>query len=166
MIPWIQQIAQCSDRTQQLLAAAGWTPDRQVDVSQDIQEMEAEGYTCFPVAQTFLRSFQGLQLEWTDMDVRSGRELQNSLWIDSAAAAAGEFPEWHRDYEAFLGRPLCPIGRAENSHFTLWMDIQGWIYGTFDELCVLYGETAVQAIDALVTRRTSRKLRDSDGTPI
>jgi hypothetical protein len=165
-IPWMEQIAQCSERTQQLLVAAGWRPDRQVDINQDIQELEAEGYTCFPMVQTFLRSFRGLQLQWIDMDVGSGRELQNSLWIDSAAAAGGIFPEWRSDYESFLGKPLCPIGRAENDHFTLWMDMHGRVYGTFDEMCVLYGETAVQAIDGLVMRKTSRMLRASDGTPI
>ena len=159
-INFTHQVAACDQRTQQLLSDAGWFPDRQVDISQDIKELEAEGYTVFPSVQRFLLSFNGLDLQWSIFDTRSGRDLHTDVWIDGAAVAGALFSEWRSDYEAFLGTSVCPIGKAEHGHFTLLMDIRGQVFGVFDELIVLYGETGVQAIDTLVTRRKPVILRE------
>ncbi|MFJ7247095.1 hypothetical protein ACIQWA_20955 [Kitasatospora sp. NPDC098652] len=42
----------------------GWYPGRHVDVSSDIQSLEAQGYIPRPVAIDFLESFRGLKV-WT-----------------------------------------------------------------------------------------------------
>ncbi|WP_326568909.1 SUKH-3 domain-containing protein [Amycolatopsis rhabdoformis] len=44
------------------LRLAGWHPGRHLDVSSDIQSLEAQGYTPSAAATEFLASFQGLKI--------------------------------------------------------------------------------------------------------
>lgn len=41
------------------LAAAGWTPDRRVDIGADIAALEDEGYQIWPGVNRFLESSRG-----------------------------------------------------------------------------------------------------------
>lgn len=44
------------------LRQAGWYPGRHLDVSSDIQSLEAQGYIPSPLATAFLESFRGLKI--------------------------------------------------------------------------------------------------------
>ena len=50
---------------QNVLARAGWTPDRQMDASSYIRAIEQESYTAFLQVQHFLQRFGGLRITWS-----------------------------------------------------------------------------------------------------
>lgn len=155
-----ERVAMCDPQTQQLLFGAGWSPYRQVDISNDVKDLEKEGFTIFPSVRTFLESFNGIALEWSYYNQRSQRDLYTDVWINGSRAADSLFSEWIDDYKEALGVGVCPVGKAEHNHFTLLISAEGQMYGVFDELIVEYGANGIEAIDTIVTGKKVKVLRE------
>ena len=74
----------------QVLNAAGWTPDRKINISAWVEELGPQGYNLSDVAAQSLRSFGGLELGPINME---GPNFGNdeSLNIDPILAGSGHF---------------------------------------------------------------------------
>jgi len=146
-----------SAQTLNLLRSAGWSPERAVDIGRYVQALETEGYEVFPVVETFLRRFGGLEIAYP-INFHS-QSLTNSIHFDAAAAAAAVDNEGYvSKYAERIGVPVCVIGEADNRSTTLMMDQEGRVYGGFDDYLSFYGETGEQAIEHIIGRQNIKRL--------
>lgn len=89
------------------LAAAGWTPDREVDVANLLSVLEESGFRPHPLAREVLESFRGLVVEPVN---REGPGFPNGepLTFDPLAAADHLSPL--KELEEVLGGHYYPLG--------------------------------------------------------
>jgi hypothetical protein len=105
-----------------LLRNSGWYPGRSVDSSVDVGALKAEGFEVTEVAERFLREFSHLSISW---------ETQSSpLIIDGAVVARNADTGWCELYSEAIATVLVPVG--EYSHMTLYIDLEGGLWGGFD----------------------------------
>lgn len=90
-----------------VLRAAGWSPARRVDLSEDITSLEGQGFVFHPVILEALVRFGGLHLRPQGRPGAAQRPAP--FHLDPYEAADGEFEKFTRLTAGFDG-PLAPIG--------------------------------------------------------
>lgn len=90
------------------LESAGWTPDRSVDISAWVNELEPQGYRLSEPAEEALRSFGGLELGPVNL---TGPNFSNgeSLNIDPILAGSGHYA-LAEELEHEIGENWFPLG--------------------------------------------------------
>lgn len=137
-----------STRAQQLLAAAGWHPQRQVDLAPIQAALAADGYALHSAAEAFLSEFAGLHISFPHPLAGA---LLDDFDFDAAAAAADVEPERVLiEYVERVKEPLCIVGSCHSGHMVLAMAPSRKVYGGYDEVLVLVGESGEEAIEALL----------------
>jgi hypothetical protein len=142
-----------SPATLELLAEAGWSPARSVDISAEVRHLSRIGYRVSAAAEQFLRSFLGLTIR------RPCGTSEDTLDIIPAEAASRVWRDRVRTYESFLGVELCPVGSYFTWTFTLLMAPDGVVYGGADDTLRWLGGSGAEAVENLLTRHQSRLLR-------
>jgi SUKH-3 immunity protein len=132
-----------SEKTLSLLYASGWSYNRNVDISNDLQTLRNEGYTIFPVIIDFLEQFSGLQIDIPNPIVPN---IKRTLDFRISSAMRGIRQRTVDAYGDGLDRVLCLIGVDNDSiHFT--MDGEGKVYGLYDRMILFIGNSDEEAIE-------------------
>lgn len=137
-----------SDRAYSVLAAAGWSPERAIDISDQVAALEGDGYTVFDSVRAFLARFGRMVLEYAHY---KDPTRPDRATLDAVEAAAGVFPETVSSWSAALGQGVCPIGQAFSDHMTLVMAADGSVYAGYDDTLVRVGRSGEEAIENLTT---------------
>jgi hypothetical protein len=135
-----------------LLHEAGWFPGRNVDVTRDLAALAAEGFEMTAAAQEFLREFSGLDIASETKD--------NSLIVNGATVARDADIGWCDAYSTEIGSRLVPV--AEYAHMTLYVDLDGGLWGGVGNEYGQVGSTLVEAIERIFFRggqRLDRRLK-------
>ena len=123
----------------ELMRAAGWEPERTVDITADIASLKSEGFDVSPAAETFLREFSHLSLK--------APGHSHPLVVDGGLAASHAFAGWAESYSAAVGHLVTPVG--EYSNLTFWVDDTGDIWATFDDAYGYAGQSLVEVVQGL-----------------
>lgn len=106
-----------------LLRRSGWFPGRNVDVTDELAFIAAEGFQATPAAEGFLSQYSGLQIAW--------ESKSNPLILSGRVAARGVDSAWCDAYSAAIGLTLSPVGQYSN--MTVYIDPTGELWGGFDD---------------------------------
>ena len=128
-----------------LLSKSGWRNGRKTSATKYKELALREGYHWFDAVDKFLSEFGGLQMYF---HVKDKKDL---LHFDAIKAMLDIDPLWIKeDYYSRLGnKNLCPIGQSSADHMTLMMDIDGFVYGGYDETLYFIGRDSTEAIEAI-----------------
>jgi hypothetical protein len=132
------------------LEAAGWFPERRVEVMSSEDALRGAGLRVWPGLMDFLGEFQGLRVAFT----REG--TIDSAWFDPTAAASPTLVPTIADYEERIGVGVAPIGYAYRDHLLLLLADDGRFFGGYDDHLTELGSSALEAIDALISGRGRR----------
>lgn len=151
-MPWTSQDARLSLTTldeqlrpsveaESVLRAAGWSPERSVDIARWVKPLRDDGNTVFP-AESVLRSFGGLAVR---ARIASGAleesfDVDPSLWVGMRDVIAHT--------EEVLGRPVFPLGDLSGDRMLAVLD-DGRIISEFQGYVDLLGENWSSALDHL-----------------
>jgi hypothetical protein len=96
-----------SQEAEPILRAAGWTPERQVEVGEWVEALVHDGNTVFPTALEILRSYGRLALRsrGSGGSSRSALDMDPSSWF-------GERDQGVASIECITGTAACPIGEV------------------------------------------------------
>jgi hypothetical protein len=123
----------------EMLRSAGWYEGRRVDIRDDLDALRAEGFPVTDAAEAFLSEFSRLSIA-TPGD-------RNPLVIDAGAAAVDVFPGWAEAYSKAIGSTLVPVG--EYSALTLYIDLDGGLWGGFDREYGRGGSSLAEVVQGL-----------------
>ncbi len=138
-----------SPETIAALSAAGWTPDRRIDVSKYRAAYEEYGHTIFTTVLTFLEQFGGLKLRFPHFrvpDSMDGCNFHADVW-------ARVEPNYLREYENHIGQAVVPMGAARSEHMYLLMTAGGAMYACFEDILCFVGQDHVDALNSLCEGR-------------
>jgi hypothetical protein len=131
-----------------LIAMAGWTPDRRIDVGGELAELEEAGFAVVPSVVGFLEKYTGLTI--------SSKDGTRTLLIDGRQAARHAGPEWCAAYAEAIGLSVTPVG--EYSHMVLVIDATGRFWGGFDAAYGFLGDDIAEVVHGLLVEPGSRRL--------
>ena len=102
-----------------VLKAAGWSPARRVDLSEDITALQEQGFVFHTAVTEALNRFGGLHLR---PQGRSGAaQRPPPFHLDPFEAGDGEFEKFNRIASGF-GDPLTPIGAVGDDFLAMAAD--------------------------------------------
>lgn len=146
-----------SDPVIAALGAAGWTPDRNFDISAWAEELASQGYRLNTTAAQALREFGGLEVGPVNME---GPNFSNEepLNVDPILAGSGHYPlvaELARE----LGGDWYPFGEWLSSS-SIFVSPSGWVVATGLSWIWEVGGSVEEAIEfALMAHRPLRCLK-------
>jgi hypothetical protein len=134
-----------SPEAEAVLRAAGWTPDRRVDITGWVEGLSRDGIEVFPHTEAILRNFGRLRL---GHKLRGGPSRQDfsvdpTTWL-------GE-DEHIRDIETAIGRRLNPLGETMGAALLGVLD-DGAVIAEMDGDVVEIGTSWREALDYLIVR--------------
>ncbi|MFE4828725.1 SUKH-3 domain-containing protein [Streptomyces sp. NPDC056672] len=130
------------------LRQAGWYPGRHLDVSSDIQSLEAQGYIPSPLATAFLESFRGLKIGPAR---ENGPNFINGepFFVD-AVGAGGRHQDESSAIGSALGGSWFPVGWwLSYSH--VFMRPDGAVAAYANGLIWSIGSTPYEGLDLMVS---------------
>lgn len=150
-----------SDATLNALENAGWTPEREIDISSWMRELSQQGYQCNSAVAVALRSFGGLCLEPVN---REGPNFSNDepLNVDPILAGSGHLAladELRRE----IGGDWFPFAEWL-SYSSVFVERSGWVVATGLGLIWELGSSVNDAVEfALLAHRPLRCIKVLDG---
>jgi hypothetical protein len=144
-----------SEKALTALNEAGWSEDRQIDITPFVEMLEKEGNVVFPVVADFLRSFGGLELSWphptADSPSKLGwgeRRVRLYILAPYDPGLVRIVPQFwlHREDELVLGVNLCSIGNCGDG-IDLLMAESGKVYGSYGETKFDLGNSGEEMIE-------------------
>lgn len=146
-------MARFSCETETALREAGWTPDRQVDISAWVAGWEKVGVSAHNAAQSFLREFGGLSVDISGPGITATR-TPFELNPEECEGEADRFLDWSED----IGHSIFPIGIVDMGRYFLGIDENSGLY--ILELWVAsYGQMP-EAMDHLITGVRPEMIRE------
>jgi hypothetical protein len=142
--------------TESLVRAAGWTPDRQTDISTYVKSLAGEGYTIPTTVSSFLSSFGGLRVRHPHHRVPG---TDDSFHFDPIRAVSRNFKENIDAFADRIGRPVVPVGEAFTDYMVLLMSADGRFFAGLDDLLVFVGNDPAEALETLCTGKEMPELR-------
>lgn len=140
-----------SDKVLGILKSSGWKPCRKVDTNKFVKILEAEGYTVYNSVLIFLESFGNLRIVFPSL---FKDENFDTITFNIEKAVKEISHDWIlEEYSERVGTKLCLIGQGFSNHMSLSMDINGKVYGGYDDFLVLIGNSGNEAIELLCTRK-------------
>jgi hypothetical protein len=148
-----------SPEAERILHQVGWSPDRQVDVSEWVERLRDEGSEVFPMAEAILRNFGGLRLRHRECGGPSRHDFDvNPVhWYDQRDRVA--------DIEEILGTTLCPLGETSGAAM-LAVLADGRIIDEFEGEVIQIGEDWRAALDNLLLGRGTDVKLAEDYEPV
>ncbi len=146
-----------SERTLSALYAAGWTPNRNIDISTELDILKKQGYSTFPAALDFMKRFSGLQISFQSL---FDSKIHYSVHFGTKPVLYMEGEGGGEGIEGFaedLNTRLCPIG-ADNSGILWTMAEDGKVYGIYMPVILLMGNSGEQAIENTINYLPSNPL--------
>jgi hypothetical protein len=140
-------MTELSQKAQECLREAGWTPGRSLDAQRIEETYRRAGFDPSRAAIEFMRRFGDLSLTYIEP-----RGRQDGCEFMLKDAVAGK-PHWLWDHERVIGARLTPIGWAHWRHYKIMMTEDGRIFGAYDDFIVLVGNDGHDAINALCEGR-------------
>lgn len=132
-----------------LLIKSGWYENRRIDTSNLLEKVSENGYEILPKVIEFLKEFDGLIIRFYNL---KNSLADDDVTIDFNKASELECIERIReDYQHRIGKRLCVIGTAYREYFVLIMDEEGRVYGGYDDYLVKIADSAIEAINAIVS---------------
>lgn len=112
-----------------ILGDAGWTPGRQVDISDWCNWLESSGFEVHGAFRGFAAEFGGLVIESAGKSAHRARER---IEFDPSLTEGEEdrFHEWGE----LIGRKILPIGELDGGRFFLGIDEEEMLYLVVDWL--------------------------------
>jgi len=144
-----------SNQVEHLLARAGWTADRAVDVESIREYVLVKGYDWFPAVNNFLEKFMDLEAKFPREDGQS-----DLFHFNVMKAEQGIHEDWiQKDYKMRIGgMEVCIIGQAFSNHLSLFMDISGKMYGGYDDELFFVGQDQYEAITNICLNRKFQEI--------
>ena len=129
-----------------VLRRAGWSPERQVDISQWVEPLRQDGNEVFPVAAGILRSYGGLSFK--------GPRQKRGTRHDFDVNPVHWYGERDRlvDIESITGRSACPLGETSGAAMLAVLD-DGRVVGDFDGCIIQISDSWKGALDNLILGR-------------
>ena len=142
------------------LLAAGWAPNRSIDISEYEEWLTQNGYVINDLIRAVLAEFGGLHLvipcfgdEALVMRYFDKNALKDSADFDVIEAEQNTFIENIRILEKYTsGDVLIPIGQSYSKHIVNMISHSGKIYGAYAEF-YLCGENIYDYINGLYQKR-------------
>ena len=134
-------------QTLELLTQSGWTENRVIDSKIIIDFYYANGCPIIEKAISFLKSFYGITIMFTN---KRTQQLDNFSFNLIRAFEIEVMERIKEDYEPRIRRELCIIGTAYREHFVLLMDDLGVVYGGYDHFFVEIAKSGYEAIEAII----------------
>ncbi|MFF5494660.1 SUKH-3 domain-containing protein [Streptomyces aquilus] len=150
-----------SVQTDRVLGAAGWWPGRSVRTETwEAMLGEGGGFVVHVAARRFLAEFGGLVTYGWPAD---SPVTQSAVRFDPLAVAweANAVARWSEQ----AGRPLCPVGRADNGRSHLGMAENGVLH-LIRERVELLGDSTDQGLDRLVASQAAMAALWSPKSPV
>ncbi|MVU82307.1 hypothetical protein GPX89_34360 [Nocardia sp. ET3-3] len=138
--------------TSEVVPAAGWTPDRRIDVTDWFADLDDQGYLMSPAAVEILESFGKLALR--------PPEAPEALWgadpifFDPLEVGDGNYDRY-ADLEAKVGHRMSPLAAKSSGTSSLLILDDGRVVSDDVLGLRLLGTTFPEAVD-LVLRRYRR----------
>jgi hypothetical protein len=139
------------------LEAAGWTPDRDFDISAWVEELGSQGYRLNDVVERALRRYGGLEVGPLNVE---GLNFSNDepLNIDPILAGSGHY-SLAEELARELGEDWYPFGEWLSSS-SVFVSQSGWVVATGLGWIWELGRSVEEAIEfALMAHRPLRCLR-------
>jgi hypothetical protein len=138
-----------------LLKKSGWEEKRRINSEFISNLYKTYGYTPLIKVITFLQNFYGLTIFFKNK--RNG--LDDNFSFDLTRAFEIEVIERVKDnYEPRIGKELCIIGTAYREHFILLMDVEGNVYGAYDDYLVFIASSGYEAIEAILEDKIFKEI--------
>lgn len=141
-----------SEKALAVLREAGWSEDRQIDITPYVEMLEKEGNVVFPVVTDFLRRFGGLELSW-EHPLRprtpAGEEIRPHLYLLAPYAPnlIRIVPQSSLEVdEGLLGLKVCSIGH-DSSGIDIVMAETGKVYGEYMPTFFDLGDSGEEMIE-------------------
>jgi hypothetical protein len=132
-----------SESTLEVLMAAGWHPEREIETSPWLESLRREGWSTSDIGVDFLKSFGGLTLAC----VSSGPRVAERWILDPERACRELSSDWRTEYESRIGEKIMPVGL--HGPMTLFVSESGGIYGAFDDFLVCFGKKVIEGLETL-----------------
>lgn len=123
--------------TERILRLSGWSAERRYDFEGAERTLLADGYEVPPVVRAFVQSFGGLLVRFERPDTHEIGELD----LNPEFATQSVYRERVQEYERRVGRNLVPVGVAYSKHMVLMLDDRGRLWGAYDDLLLLLGDS-------------------------
>lgn len=133
------------------LQMSGWSPERQVDPSEAIDRLVAEGFTCNPYAVDILRSFHGIRIDREEPKVPDAKFGRSRLEFRPEADAL-DFVELVSGIEEDLGTSLFPIADSDDGLWLVLVGEDGQVYDSLQGMLLRYGRDFNEALILRITR--------------
>ena len=131
---------QPSPDAEAILRQVGWSPDREVDVSEWVRTLRDEGNQVFPFAEAIMKNFGGLRLRHSEAGgpSRHDFDVNPSHWYDQRDRVS--------DIEEVLGTAVCPLGETSGAAM-LAVLADGRVIDEFEGEVIQIGENWRAALD-------------------
>lgn len=126
-----------------ILRRAGWSPEREVDISEWVERLRSDGNDVFPIAEAILRSFGGLCFRGD----RPKRPTRHDFEIDPAY--------WYgerdrlEDIEEITNSRACPLGITSGAAMLAVLE-DGRTITDLDGCILLIARSWREALDNLI----------------
>lgn len=134
---------QPSPEAEAVLRRSGWSPEREVDISEWVERLRSDGDDVFPLAEAILRNFGGMRLEHQGFGGVSVHDIDvNPLhWYGERDRLEG--------IEQITGSRACPLGETFGAAMLAVLE-DGRIVTDLDGCIVQIGRSWREALDKLV----------------
>lgn len=132
---------------EKLLADAGWTNDRRVDVERHIAALEEQNFSVGSATSELISNIAALTIRFS----RAGRS--DKIRIDPSVAVRAVAKAWVDDYSDRVGTALLPMGLSNHEHLLLLVAEDGRWFGGFDDEFGFLGPSVRVMVDTLANDR-------------
>ncbi|MFG3064826.1 SUKH-3 domain-containing protein [Streptomyces sp. NPDC048231] len=122
-----------------LAEEAGWRPERAVDVSGPVGEMELVGFEVSAAARRFLEAFHGLRIEHPPSISLNSREMFCWTEFDPMRVCTERDARIAGRCAGVAGESLCPVG-IDGFHLTVYISPIGRFFAGMDSLVFDYAD--------------------------
>ncbi|WP_329347461.1 SUKH-3 domain-containing protein [Streptomyces sp. NBC_01261] len=128
-------------RGRSLAEAAGWSPERAVDISGLIDEMRHAGFDVPTAAYGFLEAFWRLRIEHLPSIKMDGKDIFCWTEFDPMRVCTERDARIATLCSGVAGDSLCPLG-INGFHFTVYMSPSGKFFAGMDSSVFAYSDCA------------------------
>jgi hypothetical protein len=148
-----------SPEAEPVLRRAGWSPEREVDISQWTESLRLDGNQVFPIAAEILRSYGGLSFRGSPDKggPRHEFDVNPVHWYRERDRLEG--------IESVTGRRACPLGETSEAAMLAVLE-DGTVVGDLDGCILQIAENWKGALDNLILGRGEDILLAEDYEPV
>jgi hypothetical protein len=138
-----------------ILRHAGWSQDREVDISEWVERLRTDGNDVFPIAETILRSYGGLIFrgDRPKRPTRHDFEINPASWYGERDRLEG--------IEEITGSRACPLGETSGAAMLAVLE-DGRVISDLDGCVLQIARNWREALDNLVLGRGEHLLLAED----